>query len=61
MKENDRPESMDDVYTKENLEFICQYKLRSAVIRVLRERFDVTAMLVVSQKKDEKVIPEKNR
>jgi len=51
---DNRPESMDDVYSKENLEFMCQYKMRSSVLRVLRENFDVKEMLVITQKKDDK-------
>jgi hypothetical protein len=49
-----RPENMDDIYSKENLEFMCQYKIRSAVLRALKEKFDVKEMLIISEKKTDK-------
>lgn len=51
---DNKPESMDDVYSKENLEFMCQYKMRSHVLRVLKDNFDVKEMLIITQKKEEK-------
>lgn len=48
---NNRPENMDDIFSKENIEFMCQYKVRSQVLRVLKENFDVKEMLVISEKK----------
>jgi hypothetical protein len=55
MNDNQKPENMDDIYSKENLEFMCQYKMRSAVLRKLREAFDVKEMLIISEKKEKKL------
>ena len=44
---------MDDIFSKENIEFMCQYKIRSKVLRVLRESFDVQEMLVIKEKNHE--------
>ena len=52
MNENQKPDSMDEIYSKENIEFMCQYKIRSAVLRALREKFEVKEMLVISEKKE---------
>ena len=50
MNENQKPEDMDKIFSEEKLDFICQYKVRSAVLRALREQFDVTEMLVIKEK-----------
>jgi len=55
MKENQKPENMDDIFSKENLEFMCQYKLRSSILRKLREEFDVKEMLVISKKENKEI------
>ena len=52
MNENQKPENMDTIFSKEELEFMCQYKIRSKVMRVLKENFDVREMLVITEKKD---------
>ena len=52
---DNKPENMDDVYSKEHLEFMCQYKMRSSVLRVLKENFDVKEILVISEKKNEEM------
>jgi len=51
-KLNNKVENMDDIFSKESIEFMVQYKIRSAVLRVLKENFDVREMLVVTEKKD---------
>ncbi len=42
---------MDDIFSRENIDFMCQYKIRSKVMRVLKENFDVREMLVITEKK----------
>lgn len=54
MNDKQRPEDMDDIFSKETLEFMCQYKIRSQVLRVLKENFDVKEMLVVKSKEGKK-------
>lgn len=56
-KMDGRPENMDDIYSKEVLEYLCQYKIRSKIIRVLKENFSVKEVLVISDidKKNENV------
>lgn len=49
-----RPENMDKMYAEEELNFLCQYKMRSAILRVLKENFEVREMIVISQKVEEK-------
>jgi len=53
-KLGDRPEDMADIFSKENLPFMCQYKMRSSILKVLKENFDVEEMLVISEKKEKK-------
>ena len=48
---NIRPENMDDIYSKENLELMVQYKLRPQILRVLKDNFNVKEILVISEKK----------
>jgi hypothetical protein len=51
MNDKQRPENMDDIFSREQLEFMCQYKIRSQVMRVLKENFDVKEILVIQEKK----------
>ena len=50
MNENQRPENMDEIYSKESIDFLCQYKVRSAIMRVLKDNFDVQELLVIKEK-----------
>lgn len=54
MEDKTKPENMDDIYSKETLEFMCQYKLRNAIMRTLRENFDVKELYVISEKPKKK-------
>lgn len=51
MKE-EKPESMEEIYSKETFTFLCQYKLRSHILRKLKEEFNVEELVVISEKKD---------
>lgn len=53
MNDNQKPENMDEIYSKEKIEFLCQYKIRSSVLRVLKEKFDVRELLVIREKDKE--------
>lgn len=53
MKEDQKPENMDDIFSKETIDFMCQYKVRTQVMRVLKENFDVKEMLVIKEKTKE--------
>jgi len=43
----------DEIFIEDRLEFMSQLKIRSKILKVLRENFDVREMLVIKEKKDE--------
>jgi len=53
--QNEKPEG-EDIYIKENLVFLVQLKMRSKVLKTLKENFNVKEILVISEKKDEEKI-----
>lgn len=53
MKENERPENMDDVFVRETIEFMIPLQKRSQVMKKLRECFKVTEKIVIEPKEKE--------
>ena len=48
-KENERPEG-EDIYIRETKEYLIPLKIRSEVMKVLREHFKVSEKLVIESK-----------
>ncbi len=57
MNENIRPEDMKKVYSLENMDFLIQHGVKSKLLRVLKENFDVQEMMVIKQKHEEPKMP----
>lgn len=51
----ERVDDTSKLYTKEEFVFMCQHKLKSSFLRKLKEEFDVQEIMVLSEKKKEKV------
>jgi len=41
----------DEIFIEESLEFMSQLKIRSKILKILKENFDVTEKLVIKEKK----------
>lgn len=48
------PEDMDNIFSKETFEYMCEYRIRSSILRVLKENFTIREMYVISAKMDKK-------
>lgn len=44
----------DEIFIEDKLEFMSQLKIRSKILKVLRERFEVKEMLVIKEKDEDK-------
>lgn len=50
------PDDMSDIYSKEKLEYLSQYKIRNKILKILKDNFKVEEIIVISEKEDEKVV-----
>lgn len=50
---DEKPEDGDKIFVEDKLEFMSQLKIRSKILKVLKENFSVEEKLVIKEKTDE--------